>query len=125
MINNSLVRGSVWELPAKRRKRLILLMAIAALFNLGHYSEKEVNETISNFLSDVITLKVDFVTIRRAMVDEGFLTRTCDGSEYTVDRDSLPYTIFEQGVYRVDVLSYIRNSSKERKEKAAEFKKIK
>lgn len=57
------------EFPMQRAKRLVILQRLALEFDLGrHYSEAEVNETLHPFFTD-------WSTLRRHLVDEGFLDR--------------------------------------------------
>ncbi len=73
VINRSIVDGRLVHLPRKRSKRLVVLDFFAQLFEPGaHYSERQVNATLRAFDDDVATL-------RRYLVDEGFLDRA-DGS---------------------------------------------
>jgi hypothetical protein len=58
------------ELPASRSKRMVVLERLALEFEPGvHYLEAEVNAMLSRFHDDVASL-------RRALVDEGFLDRS-------------------------------------------------
>jgi hypothetical protein len=76
--------GRITAMPAKRSKRLVLLDHVAGLFDIGvHYSEQDVNRVLR-------TMFDDYVTLRRYLIDEGFLDRA--GGEYwrsggTVDSD--------------------------------------
>jgi len=66
------------SVPASRAKRLIVLERLALEFDLGrHYSEAEVNEILGAF-------NPDWSTLRRHLVDEGFLDREArgGGNEY-------------------------------------------
>ncbi len=73
VLNRSIVDGRLVQLPRKRSKRLVVLDYFAQLFEPGsHYSERQVNATLRAFDDDVATL-------RRYLVDEGFLDRA-DGS---------------------------------------------
>jgi DNA-binding transcriptional ArsR family regulator len=66
--------GKLTELPAKRSKRLAVLDRLALEFDIGvHYREREVNEVLRRFGDD-------YATLRRYLVDEGFLSR--DRGEY-------------------------------------------
>jgi hypothetical protein len=68
--------GRLKSIPAPNKKRLVIVAYLANLFIPGErYSEKQVN---------AILLKVydDPVTLRRYLVDDGFLQRTPQGSEY-------------------------------------------
>jgi len=66
--------GRITTMPAKRAKRLVLLDHVAGQFEIGvHYSELEVNAVLRAVYDD-------YVTLRRYLVDEGFLDR--DRGEY-------------------------------------------
>lgn len=57
------------EIPAQRSKRRIVLERLALDFEPGvHYSEPEVNELLSRY-------HPDYASLRRYLVDEGFLDR--------------------------------------------------
>ena len=73
VVERSIVDGKLVHLPRKRSKRMLVLDRLAQRFEPGrHYSEREVNRTLRPFDDDVATL-------RRYLVDEGFLDRA-DGS---------------------------------------------
>ncbi len=62
--------------PRKQKTKLVIMNRIAELFERGRrYTEKEVNRILSSVYGD-------YVTIRRYMIDYGFLDRKQDGSEY-------------------------------------------
>ena len=62
--------------PAKEKKKIIVLKKIREQFgNDRKYSEKEVNEILKPIYDD-------FATIRRALIEYGFMDRTKDRSEY-------------------------------------------
>jgi hypothetical protein len=61
--------GRLKEIPAKQGKRSIILTRLALEFEVGvRYSEPEVNETLKRF-------HPDYASLRRYLVDDGFLTR--------------------------------------------------
>jgi hypothetical protein len=61
--------GRLTEIPMKRAKRRIVLERIALEFEPGiRYEEKEVNVIVGRFLPD-------HASLRRYLVDEGFLAR--------------------------------------------------
>lgn len=67
--------------PPKEKKKLIILKRIAAQFEPGKsYTEKQVNAILQPIYED-------FVTIRRYLIEYGFMKRTVDGSEYRLNRD--------------------------------------
>jgi len=66
--------GKIVTMPAKRSRRLVLLEHVALRFEVGvRYKESEVNLILRN-------LHEDYATLRRYLVDEGFLSR--DHGEY-------------------------------------------
>jgi hypothetical protein len=66
--------GRLTAIPAVRSKRLIVLDYLAQDFEPGRrYRESEVNEKLARY-------HVDVATLRRYLVDDGFLMR--DGGEY-------------------------------------------
>jgi hypothetical protein len=69
VVGRSIVDGRLVHLPRKRSKRLLVLDQLAQQFDPGtHYSERQVNQKLRPFDDDVATL-------RRYLVDEGFLDR--------------------------------------------------
>ena len=57
------------EFPSQRAKQLVVLQRLALEFDIGRrYTEREVNETLFPFFED-------WSTLRRHLVDEGFLDR--------------------------------------------------
>jgi len=66
--------GKLTQLPKQWRKRVIVLEELAGLFAPARrYAEHEVNELVA-------TRFADYCTIRRQLVDEGFMAR--DGDAY-------------------------------------------
>lgn len=64
--------------PAKEKKKLAILIKIAEQFETGRiYSEKQVNAVLREIFDD-------YVTLRRYLIEYGFMERKDDGSEYKV-----------------------------------------
>jgi len=64
--------------PPKQKTKLIILRQIAALFSAERrYTEKDVNGILKAVFHD-------YVTLRRYLIEYGFLDRTASGSEYWV-----------------------------------------
>lgn len=76
--------GLVTGFPRRQRDRWILLHAIARGFRLDErLSEIEATGRIGSFLLQACPhWRMDRVTLRRALVDEGFLDRDSGGSNY-------------------------------------------
>ena len=66
------------------RLDLVLAVATGGLVRRHPYAEGEVNEVLIDWLESV-RARIDHVTLRRRMVDCGFLKRTRDGSRYLLN----------------------------------------
>jgi hypothetical protein len=68
--------GTLKKFPPKEKQRLIVLREIAKNFDSEHtYDEKELNQILK-------AIYVDYVIIRRYLIEYGFLDRKSDGSQY-------------------------------------------
>lgn len=73
ILDNAIVDGRLVAWPAKRSKKIVVLDWLVQGFEPGlHYKEKVVNRKLGQFTDDTATM-------RRYLVDEGFLDRA-DGS---------------------------------------------
>ncbi|MGQ0602956.1 MAG: DUF2087 domain-containing protein [Anaerolineales bacterium] len=76
LTNYLLADGTLKEIPIQAKKLLVILRFIAAQIEAGRrYTEKQFNELLSRFHTDVASL-------RRYLVDYKFVQRTVTGSEY-------------------------------------------
>lgn len=72
------VDGSLDLLPSKEKRKIIVLQQIVKRFVPNTiYSEKEINEVLKSIHSD-------FATIRRYLIEYGFMDRSTDCAEYWV-----------------------------------------
>lgn len=70
--------GALKSYPVKEKKKIIVLEEIAKNFSKEKaYSEKEVNRILTRIYED-------YATLRRALVEYGFIERKNDGSSYWV-----------------------------------------
>lgn len=69
----------ITHLPTKQKKLLVLLRWLATMFQAGTlYSEAEVNEVLK------AVYKEDYISLRRDLVDLGYLRRERGGGKYWV-----------------------------------------
>jgi DNA-binding HxlR family transcriptional regulator len=69
--------GKLTRLPAKQKRMLVILRWLASLFQPDRlYSEVEVNEILRGVYAE------DFVSLRRDLVDFGYLRRERGGGKY-------------------------------------------
>ncbi len=70
--------GAIEIIPSKEKKKLIILQHILKRFETGEqYTEKEVNDILK-------TVHTDFVSLRRHLIEYGFMDRSDNGSSYWV-----------------------------------------
>ena len=68
--------GALRQWPAREKRKLVVLSAIAEQFKPGgQYTEKEVNRLLGRIYED-------FPYLRRLLIEYGFLERTASGSAY-------------------------------------------
>lgn len=90
--------------PRKRRDREILMKSIVMqLDSQCTYSEGEINERLSQWNRDVApAVETDHVSVRRLLIDYGYLERTADGRKYRVGFPPLPI-VFDLEVDELDL----------------------
>ncbi|MFX0548990.1 DUF2087 domain-containing protein [Hathewaya histolytica] len=76
--NNFDSNGALKTYPVKEKKKVIILEEIIKNFNKGKfYTEKDINKILKRIYED-------YATLRRALVEYGFIDRTDDCSKYWV-----------------------------------------
>jgi len=70
------LEGPLSEFPLKQKRKLIILRHIVKRFDINkQYTEKEVNQILKEVYDD-------YVTLRRYLIEYGFMDRNRDGSVY-------------------------------------------
>ncbi len=78
VLRNFTINGRLRQIPAKEKKLLVILRWLANQFETGvMYSEHEVNEILRQY-------NPDYASLRRDLVDFGFLRRERGGGKYWV-----------------------------------------
>ncbi|NWF70926.1 MAG: metalloregulator ArsR/SmtB family transcription factor [Chloroflexi bacterium] len=73
--------GKLTQLPTKEKKWLVVLRWLATLFEPGvYYSEKQVNAMLT-------AIHEDYATLRRSLVEYGFMRRERGGGNYWLAPD--------------------------------------
>ncbi|NIM95815.1 MAG: DUF2087 domain-containing protein [Anaerolineales bacterium] len=82
------------DLPKKRIDRHIIFISATLTLEPDHeYSESEINDELRKWAAlfgDCFSL--DYVMMRRYLVDEGYLHRDTAGKSYELAMEDLPYT---------------------------------
>ena len=94
---------------------IVLAVATTGLQRRRPYAEPEVNEVLADWL-DSACADIDHVTLRRRMVDCGFLKRTTNGSRYFLNYGRVVEVLGDPAV-EVDVRAMIDDIVVERQER--------
>ncbi|WP_102346274.1 DUF2087 domain-containing protein [Bacillus sp. Marseille-P3661] len=76
IVKQYFAKGALTKFPPKEKQRLVVLREISKQLKIDHiYDEQELNQTLKGYY-------VDYVLIRRYLIEYGFLDRKPDGSKY-------------------------------------------
>jgi len=116
------LRSGLDGMPKSEADQHLLLKSAALLIPAaGPLSEKEVSERLETWLTDVCVIQnFDRVTLRRYMVDAGYLTRNSNGTGYQVAANPKP-ELFDASVEQVDPAQAIRAAREENERRKQEF----
>ena len=102
-------------LPRKHRDRHILFRSVVQMLDSSRrYTEQAINEVLDRWLADVgHNIELDRVSLRRDLVDAGYLVRDLAGHEYRVLPDGRGVVQFDQSVSSVDPSAVLRAAQKQ------------
>ena len=108
------LRSGLTGFPSKKRDQHMLLKSVVLTLNeTSQYGEPEVDDRLIFLLSDIAqSIDLDHVSLRRWLVDEGYLERDKSGTVYRVSDAGLRQGMFEPDVDEVDVYESIGASMK-------------
>ena len=97
-------------LPRRRRDRHILLRSIVGTLNANApYTEQLLNDALKDWISEVgAGIGVDHVTLRRYLVDAGYLRRDSRGATYEVNSAGNGEVAFDPEVAGLDPAAIVR-----------------
>jgi len=101
--------GAGAAFPRRQRDRHILCRSMVQMLDAReNYSEADLNDALRRWLSEIgTTFEMDHVTLRRYLVDEGYVLRDADGSRYRVNLKGKGLVEFDKEVSRIDSLMVI------------------
>jgi hypothetical protein len=113
-------------LPRRQRDRHVLLKAVVLSIGQGRkLSEKVLNDSLRSWLNAVgAHVSMDHVSLRRYLIDGGYIARDRAGREYTVLPSDMTPGVFEPAVDVVDPIEVVRAASRTRAERRAELGKL-
>jgi hypothetical protein len=81
------------------------------------YTEGEINECLAKWLSQVgRTVEVDHISLRRYLVDAGFLTRDTAGRSYRADPEQTA-GLFEVGIEGINPVAVVEEAYRDAEER--------
>ena len=116
------LRSGLDGLPKNDADQHILLKSVTlTLGKPGVFSELELNEKLKVWINQVIQMrKFDHSSLRRWLVDFGYLTRNKDGSRYEVAAGSRAQ-LFDPSIDQVDIPQVIQAAREEIARKKQEY----
>ena len=109
-------------MPKKQISQHILFFsATLALQPDREYAEKELNEILGAWSSQFGgNFNLDHVTLRRYLVDTGYLTRDASGSSYRLG-DGDPLTSFDDAIREIDLVVLVREAKANRERRKRQY----
>ncbi len=120
---NLCLRSGLAGMPKDELDQHILLKSASLLIGSNKtLSEREVTDQLFVWLTQVCVIKnFDRVTLRRYLVDFGYLTRNSNGSEYQVANPAPRPELFAPEVDQIDPVEVIRAAREEMERRKQEF----
>ena len=116
------LRGGGREFPRKHRDQHILFKSITLMLETKRrYAEDELNECLAKWLSQVgRTIEIDHVSLRRYLVDAGYLTRDTAGRSYRVDSEQT-VGLFEADIEDINPVAVVEEAYRDAEERKREY----
>jgi hypothetical protein len=110
------LKSGLQDLPKDFTDQHILLKSAVLMVGQpgSSFSEKEITEKLELWFLEVGQVKfLDPVTMRRTLVDMGYLSRSKDGSSYQVSQPASRTVVFDEQVDRLEVPQVIASAREE------------
>ncbi len=116
------LRGGGRGFPCKHRDQHILFRSVTLMLETRRdYAEDELNECLGKWLSQVgRTVEIDHVSLRRYLVDAGYLTRDTAGRSYRVDPEQT-VGLFEAGIEAINPVAVVEEAYRDAEERKREY----
>lgn len=112
---NLCLRSGLSEFPKGNENQHILLKsALLIIGKSSTFTEKEINEKLKFWVNNISPIeKFDHITLRRMLVDAGYLSRNNDGSCYWISQLESRPNFFDDSVEEINVLEALENGREE------------
>lgn len=93
---------------------ILLKSAVVTLGKSDSFTEKEVNAKLESWVREISQMKgMDHISLRRMLVDTGYLTRNGDGSSYRVPQPGPRPELFGVSIDQLDIKKEIEAAREE------------
>lgn len=95
-------------------QNILLKSSVLTLNKSTLYTEKEINNKLEYWINNICQLKgIDQVTLRRMLVDSGYLMRNNDGSAYQVSQTGFQSYVYDEAVELLNIEEVLQNAREE------------
>lgn len=114
-LTNLCLRSGLSGFPKDELDQHILLKsAVLVIGKTDNAGEQEINEKLKRWINEVAQIdKMDHGTVRRWLIDTGYLTRAKDGSSYQVSPAGPYAQLFDPSIDQLDVVAVIADAREE------------
>lgn len=118
------LRASGGGLPKKQKDQHTILKSVQVILREKEkYSHVELNNVLKNWVTGIGSrIGTDHPTVRRMLIDNGYMTRTDGGKVYTISKSNHGEFEFDEEIDEMDVEKIIEEAKEEMKHKAEQFK---
>ncbi len=103
-------------------QQILLKSAVLTIGPSGTFSEKDINIKLGIWVKDISHIKnIDHVTLRRRLIDTGYLTRSKDGASYQVTQPAPHGDLFDESIDSLDIQAIITEAREEIARRKREF----
>jgi hypothetical protein len=117
------LKGGMSGMPKDELDQHILLKSMAITFETGvSYAEQEVNEKLAFWINKITNIQgLDHVSLRRRLVDAGYLLRSPDGSSYQVTATGPYQPTFDPAIAGVELAAVLQQRKAEIERRKQEY----
>jgi hypothetical protein len=116
---NLCLRSGLTGFPKDELDQHILLKSAAiTLVRSAVYTETEINEKLKTWIDQIARIEgIDHGTLRRSLIDNGYLIRDKDGSSYQVSPTGPRLVHFDSSIEQLDPLQVLKDARREIEER--------
>ncbi len=119
------LRSGLSGFPTNNEAQHILFKsAVLTLGQADSFTEKEINEKLKYWIDNISQIKdIDHITLRRSLIDTGYLTRNNDGSCYQISQSGPQVQLFDDTIDQIDIMEVMKTAREEIARRKREYMK--